>query len=294
MSQLLLSSIICHILDLTAARSLHNSGSVHVAQQVRTYLNCSSGQYEANGVCCDLCEPGYVVKSLDCRSNPKTNCKPCTVGKDYMDKDNYKTTCLRCNFCDEQHGMETEKHCTITQNVKCRCRIGFFCDSTKPCRHCEKCDLCENGIIAKECTPTQNTVCGEKDNTKDSKHRTERRQKITNQKGTYESYEDKKIEYPDINLKPYIPAIISVMEVRQVRRLVRKLGLSTVQIDGIVYENSNDSSEQKIKLLECWHETHGIKGSCQTLITSLRELKFDDAADNIDQIIEGKCNHPED
>lgn len=52
---------------------------------------------------------GSVVKS-ECRSNTKTICKPCTEGKDYMDKDNYKTSCLRCNYCDAVHGMYDQQY----------------------------------------------------------------------------------------------------------------------------------------------------------------------------------------
>ncbi|KAG8135387.1 hypothetical protein E2320_008400 [Naja naja] len=307
MFQLLLFLIISPMLDVTAARSLHNSGSNQ---------KCPSGQYEFNGICCDFCKPGSVAKSSDCTKNPKTNCKPCTEGKDYMDKDNYITTCLRCNYCDAEHGMETEKNCTITQNVKCRCRTGFFCNSTKPCRHCEKCDQCENGMVAKDCTPTQNTVCGKKDSTKDNlqllwlilpvavivglillwlycwRFRIQRRSYIPNQ--NYESHELKKVEYPDINWRPYIPEIVRDMEVNQVRKLVRKLGICTAQIDEISHDNVHDSSEQKIKLLERWYETHGIKGSLQTLTTNLKELKFYDAVDKINHLIERKLSHPED
>ncbi|ETE59384.1 Tumor necrosis factor receptor superfamily member 6, partial [Ophiophagus hannah] len=298
-----------NILDLTAARSLHNSGSSQ---------NCLSGQYEFNGICCDFCKPGSVAKSSDCTRNPKTNCKPCTEGKDYMDKDNYITTCLRCNYCDAEHGMETEKNCTITQNVKCRCRIGFFCNSTKPCRHCEKCDQCENGIVAKDCTPTQNTVCGKKDSAKgtwlivkrvtvkpassseDFVYRVrgaEFKGGQTFQIKTMNHIYDKKLHHlgaKDINWKPYIPEIVHEMEVNQVRKLVRKLGICTAQIDEISYDNLHDSAEQKIKLLERWHETHGIKGSLQTLITGLKELKFYDAVNKINQLIERKLSHPED
>lgn len=100
--------------------------------------------------------------------------------------------------------------------------------------------------------------------------------------------------FADINLKPYIPEIVRDMEVNQVRKLVRKLGVRTAQIDEITHDNLHDSSEQKIKLLECWHEMHGIKGSYQTLITSLTELKLYDAANKINQIIERNFGHPED
>uniref|UniRef100_A0A670ZNH3 Tumor necrosis factor receptor superfamily member 6 n=1 Tax=Pseudonaja textilis TaxID=8673 RepID=A0A670ZNH3_PSETE len=246
---------------------------------------------------------GSVAKSSDCTRNPKTNCKLCTEGKDYMDKDNYMSTCLRCNYCDAEHGMETEKNCTITQNVQCRCRIGFFCNSPKPCRHCEKCDQCENGIIEKDCTPTQNTVCGKKDSSD-----------VFSLPYVYGSHlkliEDNVFthlyiidyhncmlflfSFADINWKPHIPEIVCNMEVNQVRKLVRKLGICTAQIDEISHDNVHDSSEQKIKLLERWHEMHGIKGSLQTLTTSLKELKYYDAVDKINELIERKLSHPED
>lgn len=84
------------------------------------------------------------------------------------------------------------------------------------------------------------------------------------------------------------------MEVTQVKRLARRLGLSTAQIDVIIHDNLHDSSEQKIKLLECWHEMQGIKDSYQTLITCLRELKFYDTASKVKQLMERQFNQPED
>ncbi|XP_063163898.1 tumor necrosis factor receptor superfamily member 6 [Candoia aspera] len=164
MFQLLLLSITCPILDLTAARFLQNSGSVLMAQQMHTKPKCPIGQYESKGICCDLCEPGSVAKSLGCTENRKTNCIQCVEGKEYMDKYNFNPACLRCNLCDAEHGLETEKNCTIYQNVICRCKPRFFCDLTTACRHCDPCDECENGIIVEKCTQTQNTVCGNKGN----------------------------------------------------------------------------------------------------------------------------------
>ncbi|KAM6442295.1 tumor necrosis factor receptor superfamily member 6 [Liasis olivaceus] len=164
MAKLLLLFIICPILDLTAARFLHNSSSILTTQRMNIKPKCHSRQYESNGICCDFCEPGFVAKSLGCTENHKTNCRRCIEGKEYMNEYNYKTACLRCNLCDTEHGMEIEKNCTINQNVTCRCKPDFFCNSTKPCRHCDKCDKCENGIIVENCAQNRNTVCGNKEN----------------------------------------------------------------------------------------------------------------------------------
>ncbi|XP_062832261.1 tumor necrosis factor receptor superfamily member 6 isoform X2 [Anolis carolinensis] len=120
-------------------------------------------QYQFNTttgvICCSSCNPGSVAINIGCtKTYPITKCKNCIEGKEYMDKFNHKTKCLRCNDCDKEHGLEVETNCTAKQNVKCKCRPGFFCNSP-PCQHCDPCDTCEEGTVLEKCTETQNTKC---------------------------------------------------------------------------------------------------------------------------------------
>lgn len=59
------------------------------------------------------------------------------------------------------------------------------------------------------------------------------------------------------------------------------------RIDVIINDNPNDGAEQKIKLLECWYQEHGMKDAYKTLITTLRDLRFRATADKIEEKING-------
>ncbi|XP_060130858.1 tumor necrosis factor receptor superfamily member 6 isoform X2 [Zootoca vivipara] len=137
----------------------------------RNVIGCQNDtQYPFQGRCCDSCKPGSFAKRKGCtKDNRTTSCEKCIDGEEYMDNYNYHPKCLRCSHCDSEHGFEVEKNCTIHQNVKCRCKSGYFCNSSEPCRHCAPCDECKGGKILESCTQTNNTRCDRTEIVQDKK-----------------------------------------------------------------------------------------------------------------------------
>nr|XP_060624744.1 tumor necrosis factor receptor superfamily member 6 [Anolis sagrei ordinatus] len=282
-----------------AVKRISKRDSTTCQNNVQYSFNTSTGV-----ICCSSCYPGFVAKNIGCtKTDPITKCKSCTEGKEYMDKMNHKTKCLRCNDCDREHGLEVETNCTAVKNVKCKCRPDFFCNSP-PCQHCDPCDTCENGAVLEKCTETQNTKCQRKENVPwymwgipimivipiavavliyfIYKRR--------NNSGEYtippgDEENEMELMYPDMDLTPWIPDIAEEMKLEEVMQFVRKLRVSSIRIDAVINNNNNDVTEQKIKLLECWYQETGIKGAFKTLITTLNRLGFCAIADRIQQKI---------
>ncbi|XP_061491412.1 tumor necrosis factor receptor superfamily member 6 isoform X2 [Rhineura floridana] len=314
-------------LDLIAPGSSHNSDSVPVTHRAYKKLaavkNVSKRdvpvcqnytQYVFGNICCDACKPGFVAKTKGCTKDTKTDCKTCTDGQEYMDKYNFITKCLRCGHCDTQHGLEVEKNCTINQNIKCRCRPDFFCNSSEPCSHCNPCDKCEHGIIVENCTRTKNTKCKKKEDSQQHfgtpaivaivvtavgtcivliwiiwKYVIKKRKKskfTIRDDPRQKEIEMEHLNYPDIDLLPHISEIAELMTLQEVKALARKLNVPHIRIDAIMNDNLNDSTEQKIKLLEYWYQEKGIQDAYRTLISTLRSLNYHATADKIKQKIE--------
>ncbi|XP_077206469.1 tumor necrosis factor receptor superfamily member 6 isoform X2 [Paroedura picta] len=253
---------------------------------------------------CDLCEPGRF-KVKNCTASEKTVCEKCEEGKEYTDHPNHHSKCKRCNSCDSAHGFEVEKPCNITQNIKCRCMHGYFCNSSKLCDHCEPCTNCEGGIVVKECTRTNDTICGKK-----SEHLPWiigtvvvlalfvlaaiiwilwGKEKFRSKKPTPDEQKPMELEpltYPDTDLTPHISEIAELMTLEQVMKFVRKQMLSSPTIDRIGMNNMHDVSEKKIQLLESWHQENGMKGAYGTLMRSLVDLKMRTLADKIKQMMD--------
>nr|XP_028585542.1 tumor necrosis factor receptor superfamily member 6 isoform X1 [Podarcis muralis] len=290
----------------------------------RNVIGCRNDtQYPFQDLCCDSCKPGSFAKREGCtKDNPTTSCEKCIDGEEYMDNYNYHPKCRRCGHCDTQHGLEVEKNCTIHQNVKCRCRSGYFCNSSEPCRHCDPCDECKGGKILENCTQTNNTRCDRTEIVQDKTAsivapvvvsivvvvaivigamwyvlfcgaavRKKKKTKEYNVKeepnGMLPLEEMKPLHYPDIDLLPHIPVIAEEMRQSDVKAFVRRLNVKPSRIDVIINDNPNDGAEQKIKLLECWYQEHGMKDAYKTLITTLRDLRFRATADKIEEKING-------
>ncbi|KAH0623593.1 hypothetical protein JD844_006512 [Phrynosoma platyrhinos] len=162
-----------------------------------------------------------------------------------------------------QTGLEVETNCTITQNIKCKCMPGFFCDS-QPCQHCNPCDKKCTLVALGASTPFCHSGCCD---------------------GIFYMEENF-----NIDLTHYISDIAEEMKLEEVIKLVRKLGTSPTRIDEVMHNNNNNVSEQKIKLLECWYQEKGKKGAYETLITTLKKLRFRAIMDKIEQKNEAWLN----
>uniref|UniRef100_G3UF22 Tumor necrosis factor receptor superfamily member 6 n=1 Tax=Loxodonta africana TaxID=9785 RepID=G3UF22_LOXAF len=212
-------------------------------------------------------------KTADCKDNEgHPSCTPCKEGQEYTEEKNYLDYCRRCDFCDEEHGLEVEKNCTRTQNTKCRCKANFFCNGSS-CDLCEPCITCEHGIIEK-CTPTSNTKCK-----KEKKRRREDKgaRKLEHWKRNNHNA-DKMIMNPlpvlldlfsDVDLSKYITSIAELMTLNQVKEFVRKNGMKEPKMDEIKNNHPQDTAEQKVQLLRNWYQHHGKKGAYDALIKSL-------------------------
>ncbi|CAL8257287.1 unnamed protein product [Boreogadus saida] len=120
---------------------------------------CPYGDYlSENGICCQKCPPGYK-REKDCEAvGNRTSCTRCPKGQ-YNEHDNYSDNCRRCLTC--QYLEEEVTECTPRQNIKCRCKNGYYkyvIDSrTSQCLECSKCGHGEHQ--SEKCFFEHDTVC---------------------------------------------------------------------------------------------------------------------------------------
>ncbi|XP_025907230.1 tumor necrosis factor receptor superfamily member 6 isoform X2 [Nothoprocta perdicaria] len=274
----------------------------------RREIKCTADEYNLGGMCCKKCERGFV-KNTNCPTNVREHCVQCIPGQEYVDHANDLDECLRCASCDGIFGLQIAKKCTPTQNTECTCAENFFCNSSGSCAHCDPCSTCGSNLIEKHCTPTSDTICKIKEEGSQTnialavclpatvvaagaliycyiKKRTHRINKQSPGQSVPEPgvpYEMVPIMFADIDLSTHIPDIVGEMTLPEVKTFVRNHGVPEPVIDEILRDNANNTSEQKIKLFQDWHQRHGIKGAYETLIRSLRKLKMCTAADKIEK-----------
>ncbi|XP_072485083.1 tumor necrosis factor receptor superfamily member 6 isoform X2 [Notamacropus eugenii] len=265
---------------------------------------CPIDHHRVGDICCQLC-PSGTKKTLDCTEDRgKPSCTNCTAGEEYTDRPHYYDKCLRCGLCDGEHGLEVRKNCTMAHNVVCGCAKHFFCN-TPECKHCEPCTQCEHGVL-EECTENRNAICQvqvwrrkHKANSHTSDRRNEediplnhratlwQRQNsnpgLPHSEASFSSTEP--CCYSDIDLNKYIPKIAEKMELDQVKKFVRKVGLDEVKIDGVKHNYISDSEEQKFQLLRLWYENHGKKGAYAQLMSGLREIGLRVVAEELQEVI---------
>uniref|UniRef100_A0A8C5R4U3 Tumor necrosis factor receptor superfamily member 5 n=1 Tax=Leptobrachium leishanense TaxID=445787 RepID=A0A8C5R4U3_9ANUR len=118
---------------------------------------CSRNQYQKDGRCCSLCEPGKKL-SAECSELSGTVCVDCDEGE-FQDRWSKETYCHQHSYCDTNAGFEQESEGTTTTDVKCRCQLGRHCSSGL----CETCILnsaCEPGYrVSQEASRYSDTVC---------------------------------------------------------------------------------------------------------------------------------------
>ncbi|XP_052569491.1 tumor necrosis factor receptor superfamily member 6 [Peromyscus californicus insignis] len=266
-----------------------------------TETNCSKGLYRGGQFCCQPFQPGER-KHLDCTTDgDKPSCHPCTEGREYMDKEHYSDKCRRCALCDGEHGLEVETNCTQTQNTKCKCKQDFCCNASV-CEHCDRCVMCEHGIL-EPCTSTSNTKC-KRETTGSGYHflwlivilllivllvgflyKKYWRRGHDDPESGISKPENMPINFSDVDLSKHISNIAEQMKLSDVKKFVRKNGISETTIDEIKNDNIQNTGEQKIQLLQHWYQSHGRKGAYHTLIRGLKRINCCDLVENIQAIV---------
>nr|XP_047924970.1 tumor necrosis factor receptor superfamily member 6 [Anser cygnoides] len=265
-------------------------------------IKCTEDEFNLNGQCCKKCKPGHV-KNTDCPTNTGEHCESCKPGE-YMDHVNNESKCKRCASCDSEFGFQVAKACTKERNTECICAENYFCSSVPCTTHCEQCNTCENVPVERECTPTSDTVCREKgmppwgiaavvilvivflgSGALSLLFCKRKRKSLTCQQNPGETLPEIIIPLvcTDVDLSSHIPIIAEEMTLPQVKKFVRYRQIPDPVIDQVLQDNVNDTSEQKIKLLQAWYQSHGIKGAYGTLLSSLRTLKMCAVADKIEE-----------
>ncbi|XP_064286866.1 tumor necrosis factor receptor superfamily member 6 [Passer domesticus] len=269
----------------------------------RREINCREDEYNLDTQCCKKCRSGFV-KNVSCPTDVIKHCAPCEKGKEFMNHPNDLDKCLRCKLCDSNFGLEVVKNCTPEEDTRCDCAKNYFC-SPAGCDTCIPCTICESGVIEKQCTSASDTVCG----TKEPEmlwliialavlvglllitaaivwHRRKQRglMNIEDPKDpVYREPENIPLIVADVDLSSHIPGIVAEMTLTDVKKFVRHHRISEPAIDQSIQDCPGDTSEQKIRLLRVWYQSHGMKGAYRTLISSLRELKMCAIADKIEK-----------
>ncbi|XP_041271427.1 tumor necrosis factor receptor superfamily member 6 [Onychostruthus taczanowskii] len=279
----------------------------------RREINCKEDEYNLDTQCCKKCRSGFV-KNVSCPTDVIKHCAPCEKGKEFMNHPNDLDKCLRCKLCDSSFGLEVVKNCTPEEDTQCACAKNYFC-SPAGCDTCIPCTICESGVIEKQCTSASDTVCGTKEpemlwliialvvlvvllaitgaiawyrrkqrglmNIEDPKN------------GVYRETENIPLIVADVDLSSHIPGIVAEMTLTDVKKFVRHHRVSEPAIDQSIQDCPGDTSEQKIRLLRVWYQSHGLKGAYGTLISSLRELKMCAIADKIEKKMNAAISSPQ-
>ncbi|XP_059381708.1 tumor necrosis factor receptor superfamily member 14-like isoform X2 [Carassius carassius] len=120
---------------------------------------CNNAEYEINGECCPMCDPGKRVYK-HCDQFTSTTCDSCRI-RTYSDAPNGLTECLPCSVCDTSNGLRVKQACTVTSDTVCGPLPGYYCiDSLYNCKRAKKHSSCSPGqYINQTGTEFRDTVC---------------------------------------------------------------------------------------------------------------------------------------
>ncbi|XP_016085842.1 tumor necrosis factor receptor superfamily member 14-like isoform X2 [Sinocyclocheilus grahami] len=120
---------------------------------------CNNAEYEINGECCPMCDPGKRVKN-HCDVYTSTTCDSCPA-MTYTDVPNGFTKCLACFVCDSSNGLREKRACTLISDTVCEPLPGYYCiDLLSNCKTAMKHSTCSPGqYINQTGTEFSDTVC---------------------------------------------------------------------------------------------------------------------------------------
>ncbi|KQK84357.1 tumor necrosis factor receptor superfamily member 6-like protein [Amazona aestiva] len=96
----------------------------------------------------------------------------------------------------------------------------------------------------------------------------------------------------DVDLSSYVADIVEQMTYEETLKFVRYHRVPETKIDEIIHDNS-DTSERKIHFFQAWLQRHGMNGTYEALIRSLRNLQMCAVADKIERKLQEAVSNSE-
>ncbi|XP_056333586.1 tumor necrosis factor receptor superfamily member 6 [Danio aesculapii] len=270
--------------------------------RLRRNTSCEFGTYKHEGKTCCLCPSGFKVSS-HCTNMGETTCELCNDGY-YLNNNNNEDKCRPCKICESNAKMKEIQKCSKSSNTVCGCEEGYFCDKDKDCNVCYPCETCAHGV-KEPCTETRNTVCH--DDAKDSSVSSGTivaivlvpliltavaagifiwKKKIcclVHQSTDKEEPEEALLQ---IDLNPHLTKIADVLCWKTMKRVARRSGMTTKDIEEQEVNHPKDAREQTFGLLEAWSQRQGLDKAYRALITTLQDIGEKTTADQIRNIVE--------
>uniref|UniRef100_A0A8B9GVZ9 Tumor necrosis factor receptor superfamily member 5 n=1 Tax=Astyanax mexicanus TaxID=7994 RepID=A0A8B9GVZ9_ASTMX len=103
---------------------------------------CNSLQFEIDGKCCSMCEPGK-----NCTKDTQTRCFPCGDSC-YSSEPNHYSECKKCTVCDSGLGLRVKTSCTAFSDSVCEVLDGHYCTDRTG-------ESCSRALRHAPCSPGQ-------------------------------------------------------------------------------------------------------------------------------------------
>ncbi|XP_064418805.1 tumor necrosis factor receptor superfamily member 6 isoform X3 [Latimeria chalumnae] len=256
--------LVVTIVSSVGAGKEQNASFIHLYTKrlAKREITCCTHETTTDNRCCKYCPKGHHI-------NETCECEPCDIGT-YLDERNCEEKCRRCDTCDLNEGLEEVTACNTIRNVVCQCKENFYCTNTmaESCKECISCDKCKGSPHETICT----SVCKLNGNN-DTKGRNNQ---VIKRKSDPEVYP----MLPDADLRPILQDIADELGINEIKSFVRRNSVNQPVIDRIREEHAA-VEEQRYQLMLAWYQQHGRTGAATVLISTLRKMNKNAAADSV-------------
>ncbi|XP_014353263.1 tumor necrosis factor receptor superfamily member 6 isoform X2 [Latimeria chalumnae] len=284
--------LVVTIVSSVGAGKEQNASFIHLYTKrlAKREITCCTHETTTDNRCCKYCPKGHHI-------NETCECEPCDIGT-YLDERNCEEKCRRCDTCDLNEGLEEVTACNTIRNVVCQCKENFYCTNTmaESCKECISCDKCKGSPHETICTSVCKLNAGSWWITtlvavlilvavaiavavgvrKYSLYQKGRNNQVIKRKSDPEVYP----MLPDADLRPILQDIADELGINEIKSFVRRNSVNQPVIDRIREEHAA-VEEQRYQLMLAWYQQHGRTGAATVLISTLRKMNKNAAADSV-------------
>uniref|UniRef100_H3A9V5 Tumor necrosis factor receptor superfamily member 6 n=1 Tax=Latimeria chalumnae TaxID=7897 RepID=H3A9V5_LATCH len=290
--------LVVTIVSSVGAGKEQNASFIHLYTKrlAKREITCCTHETTTDNRCCKYCPKGHHI-------NETCECEPCDIGT-YLDERNCEEKCRRCDTCDLNEGLEEVTACNTIRNVVCQCKENFYCTNTmaESCKECISCD--KHRVLCFEECRCNNDTKGKSSSTVYYQFIPQVKiltsvfycncscSRCTKVQFVPKSHNIRVLAFPmflnnilcflceDADLRPILQDIADELGINEIKSFVRRNSVNQPVIDRIREEHAA-VEEQRYQLMLAWYQQHGRTGAATVLISTLRKMNKNAAADSV-------------